>query len=72
MGLLDLADRLNWQQAASILGVSRSSFYRLVKAGAFPVYGRDGCRFYLKSEVQAWLERRAGERLRRQKGGKTP
>ncbi len=57
MGLYDLADRLNWQQACMFLGVSKSAFFRLVREGAFNAYGQQRNRFYLKSELQAHLEK---------------
>lgn len=39
MGVYDLADRLNWQQACEVLGCSKSLIYRLVKEGNIPMYG---------------------------------
>ena len=59
MGLYDLADRLNWQQACTFLCVSKSAFFRLVRKGAIPAYGLQRNRFYLKSELAAYLEKLA-------------
>lgn len=59
MGLYDLADRLNWQQACTFLGVKRSAFYKIVKQGKVRAYGMDRNRFYLKSELQAYLEQKS-------------
>ena len=56
MGLYDLADRLNWQQAAKLLNVSRATFFRLVRKGKLQAYGMERCRFYLKSELMAFLD----------------
>ena len=61
MGLFDLDDRLNWQQGARLLGASKSSFFRLVRDGAFSAYGLERCRFYLRSEIEAFLLRREME-----------
>lgn len=62
MGLYDLADRLNWQQAAKLLNVSRATFFRLARKGEFNSYGMERCRFYLKSEILACLERKMREK----------
>lgn len=57
MGLYDIEDRLNWEQASRILGVSKSAFFRLVSSGFIPAYGRrDRCRFYLRSDCRKYLE----------------
>ena len=65
MGLFDLADRLNWQQAASLLGVARSTFFSLVRRGELRGYGLERCRFYLRSEIEAHLVRPAAAGKRR-------
>ncbi len=62
MGLYDLADRLNWQQAARILGVAKSTFFKLVKQGKFRAHGMKGCSFYLKSEILAFMEKKEREK----------
>lgn len=62
MGLYDLADRLNWQQACVFLGIKRSAFFKLVKQGRLKGYGLQRNRFYLKSELQAYLEQKMRER----------
>ncbi len=56
MGLYDLADRLNWQQAARLIGCSKTSFFRLVRRGKIRAYGMERCRFYLKSEVAEYMQ----------------
>lgn len=58
MGLYDLADRLNWQQACIFLGIKRSAFFKLVQNGRVPAYGLARNRFYLKSDLQAYLEQK--------------
>ena len=58
MGLYDLADRLNWQQACTFLGIKRSAFFKIVKQGKIRAYGLARNRFYLKSELQAYLEQK--------------
>ncbi len=61
MGLFDLSDRLNWRQAAALLGVRKSSFFRLVNMGEINAYGLKGCSFYLRSEIEEFLLRREME-----------
>ena len=58
MGLYDLADRLNWQQAARLLNVSKATFFRLVRKGEIRAYGVERCRFYLKSDVVRFMQMR--------------
>jgi excisionase family DNA binding protein len=58
MGLYDLADRLNWQQAAKLLNVSKATFFRMARKGEFNSYGMARCRFYLKSELMAFMKRK--------------
>ena len=58
MGLYDLADRLNWQQAAKLLNVSRATFFRMARRKEFNSYGIERCRFYLKSEILACLDKK--------------
>lgn len=73
MGLYDLGDRLNREQAMRVLGVgSKSAFYRMLAKGEIRAYGGirhgsviKGPRFYLKSELEAFLRKRAQGR----KGG---
>ena len=73
MGLYDLSDRLNREQAMLVLGVgSKSAFYRMLAKGEIHAYGgiRNGSvvhgpRFYLRSELEAFLRRKAQGR----KGG---
>ena len=73
MGFYDLGDRLNREQAMRVLGVgSKSAFYRLAIKGEFKAYGGirhgsviKGQRFYLRSELEAFLRRKAQGR----KGG---
>ena len=63
MALMDLDDRISWEQAVRILGVSKSSFFRLVKSGRIPGYGNEArCRFYLRSDCRAWLENRRAKK----------
>ena len=62
MGLYDLADRLNWQQACTFLGVKRSAFFKIVQQGKVRAYGLSRNRFYLKSELQAYLEQKMREK----------
>ncbi len=33
------SDRINWKQACTILGCSKSMFYRLIRKGVLPAYG---------------------------------
>ncbi len=75
MGFYDLGDRLNREQAMRVLGVgSKSAFYRLLMLakGAIRAYGGirhgsviKGQRFFLKSELEAFLRKQAQAR----KGG---
>lgn len=62
MGMFDLCDRLNWEQAARLLGVGRSTFFKLVQDGQIKGYGCKGCRFYLKSELADYLKRTAADK----------
>jgi len=56
MGLYDLADRLNWQQAARFLGCSKTKFYKMVREGRLKSYGAGArCRFVLKSDCERLL-----------------
>lgn len=56
MGLYDLCDRVNWMQACKILGVSKSTLYRMVEAGLLRSYGVGARnRFFLKSELRSVL-----------------
>ncbi len=65
MGFYDVGDRLAWWQAVRFLNVSKSAFYRLAARGEFKAYGGVPCggvvhgRFYLKSELEAYLRRKA-------------
>ncbi len=73
MGFYDLGDRLNREQAMRVLGVgSKSAFYRMLAKGAIRAYGGirhgsviKGQRFFLKSELEAFLRKQAQAR----KGG---
>lgn len=57
MGLYDLCDRINWIQACRILGVSKSTLYRMVEAGIVRSYGVGARnRFFLKSELLSVLD----------------
>lgn len=56
MGVLELQDRISWKQAAELLGVSRSTFFRLVQSGELPSYGvLETGRFYLRSDCRRLL-----------------
>ncbi len=71
MGVLDLWDRVNWQQAARLLCCSKSQFFRLVQDGKIPAYGNEERgRFYLKSDIAQFLERYKRQSERKKKRGK--
>lgn len=55
MGLMDLSDRLNWEQACRVLGISKSTLFRLTRKGELTAYGVYGSRFWLRSECFARL-----------------
>ena len=60
MGVYDLADRLNWQQACEVLGCSKTFLYRLVRVGKIPVYGiGKRYRWFLRTDCEELLR---GER----------
>ncbi len=55
MSLLDLADRLNWQQACTVLGCKKTQLYKITKLGFIKSYGASNRnRFWLKSELQSY------------------
>ena len=56
MSRMELADRMNWQQAADYLGCSKSHLYRLTSQGKIRAYGdKKRCRFWLKSELKEYM-----------------
>jgi len=56
MGLYDLSDRLNWQQAVRFLGCSKTTFYQMIRDGRLKSYGAGTrCRFVLKSDCERLL-----------------
>lgn len=64
MGLYDLCDRINWIQACRLIGISKSTLYRLVKAGRISSYGAGARnRFFLKSELKEYMSKRAYARV---------
>lgn len=57
MAVDDLSDRINWKQACRLLGISKSTLYRLVADKVVKAYGlQQACRFYLRSELLVLLE----------------
>lgn len=59
MGFWDLADRINWEQACRVLGVKKSTLFRLVNEGELNAYGAGlRNRFFLKSECHALRQKR--------------
>ena len=60
MGLYDLSDRLNWVQACRLMGISKSTLYRLIEAGRILSYGAGSRnRFFLRSELKEYMSKRA-------------
>ena len=63
MGLYDLSDRLNWVQACRLMGISKSTLYRLVEAGRILSYGAGTRnRFFLRSELKEYMSKMVGGR----------
>ena len=63
MGLYDLRDRINWEQACCVLGVKKSTLFRWVNDGLITAYGAgERNRFFLRSECEALLARKAQEK----------
>lgn len=63
MGLYDLRDRINWEQACRVLGVRKSTLFRWVNEGQITAYGLgERNRFFLRSECEALIARKAKER----------
>lgn len=56
---MDLQDRLNWQQACTVLGCKKSTLYKLVDDGAIGAYGA-GARFrwYSRAECLAHVRKK--------------
>ena len=48
-------------QAAQLLGVSRSTLYRLAKLPGFPVIHLGGCTRVLVDDLRAWARQQAQE-----------
>ena len=68
MGFWDISDRINWEQACRVLGVSKSALYRYVRDGKLPAYGLgERNRFFLKSECMALLKEKQKKHRRKQK-----
>ncbi len=62
---MDLRDRLNWQQACTVLGCSKSTLYRLVEEEILQAYGvGKRSRWYSRVECLAYLEKNLRERNR--------
>lgn len=69
MGFYDLHDRINWEQACRVLGVSKSALYRYVREGKLPAYGLgERNRWFLRSDCEALLKEK-GRSRKRGKGG---
>lgn len=61
---LDLHDRLNWQQACTLLGCKKTTLYVLVHAGVLTAYGvGKRCRWYSRAECQAYLRETEKKRI---------
>ncbi len=59
---MDLRDRLNWQQACTVLGCSKSTLYRLVAEGFIKTYGvGNRNRWYSRGECLAYIEKKYSE-----------
>ena len=67
MSLYDLTDRINWEQASKLLGVSKNTFFRLVADGKIPKYGTENNGFYLRSEMLEYMRRSSKNRQERGK-----
>ncbi len=56
--MMDLHDRLNWQQACEVLGCSKSMLYKLVESGNLKAYGvGKRCRWYSRTECLDYLKK---------------
>ena len=56
--IFQISDRLNWQQACTILGCKKSAFYRLVGSGEIIAYGIGArYRWYSKKECQDFFDK---------------
>lgn len=56
-------ERMSISEVAQMLGVSRYTIWKWARAGLLPVPVRIGGRqYYLKSEMEVWVEERKAER----------
>ncbi len=57
---MDLRDRLNWQQACTVLGCKKTTFFKLVDEGQIKAYGV-GTRFkwYSHEECLAYIRKKS-------------
>lgn len=57
---MDLHDRLNWEQACTLLGCKKTTLYKLVSDGEIPAYGvGKRFRWYSRADCMAYLKRKA-------------
>lgn len=47
-------------EAAAVIGVGRTTFWRMMRAGELPVVTIDGVRRILRRDLEAWLEAHKG------------